>query len=352
MRISFVLPSRSPVPIGAFRVVYAFANHLVARGHEVAVLHPRTFAAPTSLSERAKAGLWVRHYRREPAALVPWFDLDPRVRPLPMAYLDPDALPDADAAIAVTWEPPLCVAAAPPSKGRGFYLIQEGVPEPVASVAAVDAAWALPLHKLVISTWLEEKAIARGEGAETSRVPIGVDLDAWGIDLPPERRPPGVGAFLNPLKGQAEIVAALVSAKESIPDLAASCFGTVPRPAELPAWCRYTELPDRPALRAIYNSAAIFLQASREEGWGLPASEAMACGCALVTYDNGGSRDYAFDGETARVVADHGADHLATALEEVLTDDELRVGLARCGAELVAGFTWERSVDALEAALR
>jgi glycosyltransferase involved in cell wall biosynthesis len=352
MRISFVLPSRSPVPIGAFRVVYAFANHLVERGNEVMVVHPRTVRAPSSTAERAKAALWVRRYRRRPAELAPWFELDPRVHLLPMAYLDPDALPDADAAIAVTWEPPLCVAAAPPSKGRGFYLIQEGVPEPVATPAAVDAAWDLPLHKLVISTWLEEKAIARGEGAATSRVPIGVDLDAWGIDVPPAGRGPSVAAFLNPLKGQAEIVTALASVKESVPGLAAACFGTVARPAELPAWCDYTELPDRPALRRIYNSCAIFLQAGREEGWGLPANEAMACGCALVTYDNGGSRDYAFDGETARVVARHGADELAAALGGLLADDALRVELARKGAELVAGFTWERSVDALEAALR
>jgi glycosyltransferase involved in cell wall biosynthesis len=351
MRITFVLPARSPVPIGAFRVVYELANRLVERGNAVAVVHPRTRNAPSGPLARARARLWVARYRRRPAALAPWFPVDPRVRLLASTHLDPEALPDADALVAVTWEPPHCVAAAASSKGRGFYLIQEGVPAPVVTSAEIDAAWDLPLDKLVISGWLEEKALARGEAERTHRVPIGVDLDAWGVDEPLERRRRRVGAFLNPLKGQDEILAALATVREAVPDLGAACFGTAPRPAALPDWCDYTRLPDRPALRRLYNSCSIFLQAGREEGWGLPANEAMACGCALVTYDNGGSRDYAFDGETARVVERHGAEHLAAALAELLGDDGLRIALARGGAELVSRFTWERSVEAFEGAI-
>jgi glycosyltransferase involved in cell wall biosynthesis len=351
MKITFLLPSRSPVPIGAYRTVYELADHLVGGGDEVAVVHPRTVVATPGIKGRLKDLLWVRRYRGRPAGLAPWFEVDPRVRLLAVADLAVPALPDADALVAVTWEAAPAVAAAAPQKGVGFYFVQEGVPRPVATVEAVEAAWALPLHKIVIAGWLEDKARARGEAATTSRAPIGVDLERWGVDVPVAGRPPRVAAMLNPIKGEADIVAALEAARLQVPELEASCYGTAERPAALPAWVIYEQLPDRAALRRLYNSASIFLQTSREEGWGLPPNEAMACGCALVTYDTGGSREYARDRETALVVEPPGAEGPAAAIVELARDETLRLALAEAGAAFVGGLSWERATAAFRMAL-
>jgi glycosyltransferase involved in cell wall biosynthesis len=351
MRISFVMPGRSPVPIGGLLVAYELANRLAQRENRVAILQPRTVRAPSSLLSRLKAGLWVRRYRRNPRALVPWFEVDPRVRLLPATHLDAAVLPDADAIVATpTWETAHCVVSAPASKGGRFYFIQ-GDDAWFAAVEDVRAAWRLPLHKIVISSWLEEIAVELGEGDRTSRVPIGVDLDTWGVDILPERRGPRIGALLSPNKGEDEILAALALVRADVPGLTAAFYGTAAAPADLPHWAGYTRLPDRAALRRLYNSCAIFVQASREEGWGLPANEAMACGCALVTYDNGGSREYAIDGETARVLDGHGVEPLASAIRELIADEALRSALAARGRRLVGGFTWARAVDAFEAVL-
>jgi glycosyltransferase involved in cell wall biosynthesis len=349
MRIAFVMPSRSDVPIGAFNVVYELSNRLVERGNEVSVFHPRTKFAPRGALGRLKARAWLRRYRRRPGALAPWFRFDPRVDLRPIAYLDPAAIDPADATVAITWETPECVAAVP---GRGFYLIQEGVPRPVATEAAVEAAWDQPLFKIVIAGWLEERAASRGEADRTARIPIGVDLDSFGLDRPPADRAPRAGAMLHPIKGAEEILAAFRLVRAELPGFTAVCFGTGEPPAELPEGVEYVRLPDRRSLRAIYNSCAVFLSASREEGWGLPSCEAMACGCALVTYDSGGSREFAHDGETAVVVEEHGAAELAAATLALLRDPASRVRLAEAGERLVSGFTWERSVDEFEAALR
>ena len=125
-------------------------------------------------------------------------------------------------------------------------------------------------------------------------------------------------------------------------------FGTAPRPEILPAWVEYSMLPDPEELRAIYNSCSIFVQASRSEGWGLPACEAMICGCALVTVANGGSREYAVDGETALVVPPETAGDLAARVFQLLEDDELRRRLADRGRGRLQAYTWERSVAELE----
>jgi glycosyltransferase involved in cell wall biosynthesis len=278
---------------------------------------------------------------------VPWFELDRRVS-LPLLASPEMDLPAADAIVATAWQTAGWVAEAARGGARGFYLIQGY--ETWDDVEDVRATWRLPLHKIVISGWLEELAIEMGEEARTSRVPNGVDLDRFGIDLPPEQRQPRVGALLSPHKGE-ETVAVLSMARAKAPDLTAVTFGAAKRPPALPDWIEYLRLPSHEALRAFYNSCSIFLQASRAEGWGLPATESMACGCALVTYDNGGSREYASDGRTAAVVPVGRAEALAGAIVELSQDRDRRLGLAQCGHDRVKALSWSRSVLALERVL-
>jgi glycosyltransferase involved in cell wall biosynthesis len=87
------------------------------------------------------------------------------------------------------------------------------------------------------------------------------------------------------------------------------------------------------------------------EGFGKTPLEAMACGAALVTTDNGGSRDFAHDGETALVSAPGDPIALSANVLSLLGDDERRIGLAMRGQRLASGFTWDRSVRALAAVL-
>lgn len=347
MRIAFLLPCRSPVPVGGFKVVYEYANRLVERGHEVTVVHPRTLRSPASPFERLKAFLWTERYRRRPRALAPWFSLDPRVELRPIPCARPDELSGVDALLATTWltvEPVLEAA----GSERGFYFVQG---RELDGAEEVIATWRLPLRKIVISRWLQEIAVDLGEGARTAYVPNGLEHEHWGVDVGADRRPPRIGALLSPGKGREEIVAALRMVRTRNPEVRAATFGTGPPPDDMPDWIDYARLPDPTALRALYNSCSIFLQASRSEGWGLPATESMACGCALVTCDNGGSREYAVDGETALVVPGHDAEALGDATIKLMDDRELRLALAHRGRERVGGFSWERSAGEFERAL-
>lgn len=351
MRVAFVLPRVSQAPVGGFKVVYEYANLLTARGHDVAVLHPFHWEPAISLRERLSRRVNVRRLSRDRDAVVSWMEVDRRVELSVVADRTRIELPAADALVATAWVTAGLVAAAVPARGSGFYLIQGYETWAGADAEAVRASWSLPLRKIVISRWLEEIAAELGEEGSTTYVPLGLDQERWGVDEPPERRPPRVGVAFSPFKDSEEAIAALVAARERVPGLLAAGFGTGARPAGLPQWAEYVRRPDAAALRALYNSCSIFLQAGKSEGWGLPAAEAMACGCALLTYDTGGSREYAEDGETARVVAEHGPGHLAAALVELVGDRDLRLALSRRGTERVRAFTWSRSVDGLERVL-
>jgi glycosyltransferase involved in cell wall biosynthesis len=352
MKIAFLLPGRSEKPAGGFKVVYEYANRLTQRGHEVSVIHPWDCSRPDSLYARLRARLWVARLRRKRAAVAPWFDLDARVALPIVTYPSISNLPVADAVIATAWHTAPWVDAAAPEQGAGFYLIQ-GYETWDGDADRVRATWRLPLRKIVISGWLEEIAAELGEEGRTSRVPIGMDLDRLGVDVPPAARAPRIGALWSSgkEKGSGDVVAAMRAVRERSPAIAAVLFGTAPRPASLPGWIEYTMLPDRDELRSLYNSCSIFLQASRSEGWGLPACEAMLCGCALVTVENGGSREYAIDGETAIVVPAENVGDLAPRVSDLLEDDALRLRLSDRGRRHLHAFTWEESVAALERVL-
>ena len=80
---------------------------------------------------------------------------------------------------------------------------------------------------------------------------------------------------------------------------------------------------DQGIINAVHASVRthvlpIYLCPSWDEGLGMPSMEAMACGSALVTYDNGGSRDYAHDGETALVAPRRDLPALVGALGRIL----------------------------------
>jgi len=81
----------------------------------------------------------------------------------------------------------------------------------------------------------------------------------------------------------------------------------------------------------------------------MPAMEAMACGAALCTYDNGGCRDYAIDGRTAVVSPRRDLDALAWGLARLVEDTELRHRIAVQGQDFVGiQFDWERATARLE----
>ncbi len=106
--------------------------------------------------------------------------------------------------------------------------------------------------------------------------------------------------------------------------------------------------PSQENLRGVYGEADIFLCTSWDEGFGLPSLEAMACGTAVVTYDNGGSRDFAVDLKTAFVAPRRDTAALEEKLIRAVTDEGERARIARAGHVFVEKMaTWEEQTDEL-----
>jgi glycosyltransferase involved in cell wall biosynthesis len=90
-------------------------------------------------------------------------------------------------------------------------------------------------------------------------------------------------------------------------------------------------------LAAIYSLATVYVQPSRDEGFGLPVVEAMSCGCPVLT-----SRQ----GSLAEIVAPESLLFNAANLRQVWNSAELRQRLITAGINQAKKFSWDKTVKA------
>jgi glycosyltransferase involved in cell wall biosynthesis len=100
---------------------------------------------------------------------------------------------------------------------------------------------------------------------------------------------------------------------------------------------------DDDVLPAFFRRAEVVAYPSLEEGFGLPALEALACGAVLVT-TTGSAMEEVVD-DAALLVRPRDAAGLTEALTRALDDATTRDRLRSAGPGRAAGFTWADSVD-------
>lgn len=353
MRINILLPFFSQTPVGGFKVQYEYANHFAARGHSVTVVHPCTVETPggwkARLSQLAKRGRELLEDRSS----VRWHTMRGDVRLLSVRDLRESFIPEADVTVATGWATAEMLKSYSARAGRKFQIVYDYE----LWMEAEDSlrrrmCRAFNSGQNVISTSpAVSEMLAECGVCPVAYIPCGLDFETYGVDVPIEKRAWGTIGFPvreQPSKGTGDALEALKMLRARHGDaLRVAAFGPQ-ESAGLPEWVDAAWLPTDAELRNFYNSISIFVFPSHYEGWGLPAVEALVCGAALVAADSVGSREYALDERTALVVPRARPDLLATAVERLLGDDELRRRLARRGHAHVQQYTWARAVDALE----
>ncbi len=96
-------------------------------------------------------------------------------------------------------------------------------------------------------------------------------------------------------------------------------------------------------LQALYRNAIALVQPSEEEGFGLPAAEAMASGAAVITSDAAALLE--LTGDAALHFVRGSKNDLASAMLRVSSDTDLRHKLAARGIERASALTWKRCAE-------
>ena len=98
---------------------------------------------------------------------------------------------------------------------------------------------------------------------------------------------------------------------------------------------------DEGELAALYRGAIAVVQPSIEEGFGLPAAEAMACGAPVITSTAPALVEVTND--AALHAKD--VDELTQAMHRIVDDESLRASLAARGIERAKRFTWRACAE-------
>lgn len=356
MKITFLMPCYMWAPSGGFRIVYEYANQLVSRGHQVAVVHPRRLKylpplGKPSFRERLRlARASLLELVSKPT--IHWHDIDDRVNLLFVPSSEPHHLPDSDFLFATAWNTVASVLQCSPQKGKKCYFIQH-YETWLGPKEFVDNTWRTSLHKIVISRWLLD--IGDWLGArDLTYIPNAIDQRRYRIIRPIQGRPRQIVMMCSavPFKRGLDGIKAIQIAKKQFPDLKVVLFGNGRRPDWVPDWMSYWRDPPQSCIvEDFYNNSSVVLSSSLAEGFALPPAEGAACGCAVVATDSGGVRDFIENGITGLLSAPKDPEALAENLCLLLDNDDLRVRLARAANRSIARFTWRKSVDLMESFL-
>jgi glycosyltransferase involved in cell wall biosynthesis len=211
-------------------------------------------------------------------------------------------------------------------------------------------------------------------GAPESRVRVicnGADLRRFSPapDSEPESNPDSFGPHmvfacrqLFPRKGIRFLIEAAALLKPRFPDLKLVIAGDgferpaleqqardlgIDRDTVFLGWVPNAELP------RYYRAAAVSVIPSLEEGFGIPAAEAMGCEAPVVASDAGGLPEVVEDGVTGRVVPKGDVPALTAAIGELLADPEARARMGKAGrARALRLFDWAVTAEKLESLYR
>jgi glycosyltransferase involved in cell wall biosynthesis len=352
MRITFVLPPLNMS--GGIRVLACHAEQLRRRGHHVRVV---TVPAPRPTWREILGSLlrgrgWPKAEEVGPSH----FDglaVERRVLDHPGPVTDAD-LPDADAVIATWWETARWVAALSPSKGAKAHFMQ-GYETFAGAAGEVEAAYRLPMPKIVVSRWLQEVLERQLGQTPAAVVPNSVDLEQFHAPPRGKQAAPTVGLIYSPdrVKGTDIVLKAYAQAAQSVPGLRLVAMSSHPLCPELPLphGTEFIYQARGQVLRDTYARCDAWLSGSRAEGFGLPILEAMACRTPVIATPAGAAPELLSKG-SGILVPQEDPEAMARAIVTICTlpEDAWRA-MSDAAWTTATSYTWESAGELFEQAL-
>ena len=183
-------------------------------------------------------------------------------------------------------------------------------------------------------------------------------------DWPARTRPPARGHLLfvgtiAPRKNVDRLLTAYEQLRERRPHTPPLVLAGQSTPESRQTFARLTCSPlaghvqhagyvDERQLQKLYEEAVLLVLPSLDEGFGIPALEAMTVGVPVIASARGALPEVV--GAAGLLVDPLDVSALAAALDRVLSDDQLRARLSVAGTARARRFTWRASADALTGA--
>jgi len=322
--MKLVIPVLS-LETGGTRFIYQLANEMVDKGHSVEIVLPQNAAVAWPL----------------------------RAQITRVKELTPDTIPPADFILPNFW--PTVMPAWESKKGRVVRLSLGYEPLWVDEKERALASYLINAPIIAISEW-HRQLILQGTGRNSTVIPGGVDSTVF---LPYPKKSLSTGRLTIAYilrskehgytwKGSEDFWGACQNLTQLVP--AFDIQVVAPEGANYPAPLPYeiVKANTDSEMARFYAQADVFVSTSYFEAFSMPPLEAMACGTAVVTTDNGGNRDYTKNGENCLLVPPSDIKQLTLVLAHLLTQESVRNQLAQVGCHFAQAWTWRHSADKLE----
>ncbi|MFN3236175.1 MAG: glycosyltransferase family 4 protein [Pseudomonadales bacterium] len=157
----------------------------------------------------------------------------------------------------------------------------------------------------------------------------------------------------QPLKGLRYLLQAIKQLAPQFPDIHLTVLGKLKEDGDTANLLKNLKIDqhltfvsgiETEELVRLYAEASVVVVPSIYEGFGLPAGEAMACGVPVISTTGGALPEVVGDAGVLVPVRD--ADAIATAVTELLKDDQKRESLGQAGRErILKHFSWQVAAE-------
>ncbi len=326
MDIAFVLPTISTVPSGGHKIVFDYANYLNRSGHSVTIYYiTENLMKRRFRNERLRKAVCTFVAPRFPR----WYKLERGIR---VKSLFERRMPyNHDVVIATAVKTAYFLSEIKSGAEKAYFI--QGFETWNATQEEVYNSYNLIRNKIVVSKWLLE--IVRNHSCGNIKIlsnPINTRI--FKCDKSQKERIKHSLAFhyrTEKCKGSTYAIEVVKKLQEEYHDLSVFVVGISERPYDLPEYCKYYRKIKSEQIAEINNIVQVFLCTSIDEGFGLPGMEAMACGCALVSTDYPGVREYATDEYNALLSPARDTEMLVSNIEKLFEDIDLRDSLVSNG---------------------
>lgn len=350
MKICFILPAISRVPIGGYKMVYEYANRFAGEQNQVFILFMnedmfRQYPLPLTF----KKLLSNIETKIEPR----WYKLDKSIKKLStnekkwVNYAN-----NIDVVIATAVETVSIMEKYFFEKSKKAYFIQDYENWNVGD-EIVQKTYSKGYINIVISDWLK-KTVDKYSVEPSVLIRNPLDLEVYKLLTPLNQRKKHTISLLYheaEHKGVKYAMEVLKKLHDLYPDLEVYMFGVFEYKNSSTPWIHYTRRASQRQTIDIYNKTRIFLCATVEEGYGLTGLEAMACGNVFVSTNYRGVREYAIDGYNALLSPVRNTDALLSNVQRVFEDDDLYEKLAMNGQVSANKFSWDIAFQKFKAAI-
>lgn len=348
MKITFILPGNSDVPVGGYKLIYQYANKLVDLGHNVTIAfmyHPydnkNIFFKNIEFELKKHLG----YEGNKPQ--VTWFPLDEKIG-IVQNLLNESDLPVSDKIIATAPETAILLSRFKNLVGDKYYFIQNHEVWNLGK-EKLSQTYLLPLKKIVIAKWLRDE-VYKITNETPEIVPNFYDHSIFYLENNVDARD-NIVTLLNhsePTKRTKFGLQVLAEVKKRVPNLHVNLFGTGEMPKDLPSYVSYYQKPSEKELREnIYGTAKVYLMPTILEGWSLTGMEAMACGAVVVGSDIGGLHDYISNHVEGELIDQNDFDQYVEIIVDMLKDNCKRVSYTERAQKSVVRHDIKNSVDIL-----